>query len=110
MDIFLIATSADPVDCKDDDLRLVGGKSEREGSLQICRNGVWGSICERRSTFRYTEASIACADLGYNPAGTSLNCKSKPSLVDYILLDCNLQVHWFCHQNTSLKIVAFLRI
>lgn len=68
--IFLTVTTADPVDCQDDDLRLFGGNSEREGSLQICRNGVWGSICSR---FTYIEASVACADLGYNPAGMSLN-------------------------------------
>lgn len=60
----------DAVLCDDGDLRLVGGRdSEREGNLEICFNGVWGSVCENRRDFSSKDAAVACNQLGYNPTG-----------------------------------------
>ena len=59
----------EPVDCEDGELRLVGGMNKREGNLQICFNGVWGSVCLNNRDSFLTEAAVACRQLGYNPSG-----------------------------------------
>ena len=56
--------------CDDGDLRLVGGRNdEKEGNLEICFNGVWGSVCQNERDFYKSEAAVACRQLGYNPLG-----------------------------------------
>jgi len=45
------------------DLRLVGGRTYREGRLEIRRNGIWGTICDDH--FSDVDASVACRQLGY---------------------------------------------
>ena len=50
--------------CNDSDIRLVDGETEREGRLEICINGIWGSVCNRRWDVR--DARVVCRQLGYN--------------------------------------------
>ena len=59
----------DPIvsDCLDGDIRLVGGSTPNEGSVQVCLNGAWGSVCHH--SFHVNEARVACAQLGYQRAG-----------------------------------------
>ena len=51
--------------CKDGDLRLVGGVSE--GRLEVCFNKRWGTIDGHRWT--YTDTEVACKQLGYSAQG-----------------------------------------
>ena len=51
---------------------LVDGTVDSEGRLEMCSNGVWGTVCSHeidRSyhyyTFRQTSAHVACKVLGY---------------------------------------------
>ncbi len=47
--------------CNDDDLRLVGSDNSYEGTVEICRNGVWGMI----SDFNWgsSDARVVCQQL-----------------------------------------------
>ena len=41
----------------------MNGTVEREGRLEICAKGVWGTICP---SFSKSSAYVACKQLGYN--------------------------------------------
>ena len=62
--------------CSDGDVRLVGSTVEFEGRVEICVNGVWGTVCfsTRSSTYysRYwdeRDARVVCRQLGHQELG-----------------------------------------
>ena len=55
------------VSCDDGDLRLVGGKSESEGRLDICFSQRWGTI--NGDGWTPSDTQVACRQLGFEGAG-----------------------------------------
>ena len=58
-------------------MRLVGGPSEYEGIIEICYNGVWGTICiaddwDIHSYFTAPDAGVVCHQLGHQRVGKLL--------------------------------------
>ena len=49
--------------CATGDLRLTGGSNEYEGRVEICMNGVWGSVSDYG--WDGTDASVVCRQLQY---------------------------------------------
>ena len=49
--------------CRDGDVQLVGGRTEREGIVEMCYNGVWGAVCA--DGWNDIAANITCSQLGY---------------------------------------------
>ena len=49
------------LECTHGDLRLVGGKTESEGLVELCYEGDWYSVCG----VSFDEASVLCKQLGY---------------------------------------------
>ena len=54
-------------DCANGDVRLVNGTTLYEGRVEICYDGVWGSVCDRN--WDYWDAAIVCLQMGFQ--GTS---------------------------------------
>ena len=54
--------------CTTGDLRLVGGSYANQGRVEVCNNGVWGTVCH--DFWSSVDASVACRQLGF-----SRNCK-----------------------------------
>lgn len=50
--------------CTDGQTRLVNGTLAQEGRVEVCLNGIWGSICQ--SGFGQDDAYVICKELGYN--------------------------------------------
>ena len=50
--------------CNESSIRLVGGQSEREGTVEVCQNGAWGPICSNQ--WNAPDAAVVCRQLGHS--------------------------------------------
>ena len=54
-------------ECSGTDVRLVDGATQYDGTVQICHNGIWGSVCG--FLWGDIDARVACRQLGFSPVG-----------------------------------------
>ena len=52
------------LDCSDGDIRLVGGETRSEGTVEICFDSLWGLIDE--SGWGIADAVVICRELGFH--------------------------------------------
>ena len=45
-------------------MRLVGGKTEAEGRVELCDRQMWGTVCDNEWTDKHT--AVVCRDLGFS--------------------------------------------
>ena len=45
----------------------MGGSNALEGRVEVCVNGVWGTVCS--DLWGSEEASVACGQLGFSRTG-----------------------------------------
>ena len=53
--------------CSDGDLKLIGGTTEYEGTVLLCINNAWGTVCDYN--WGYNDAQVVCDALGYMSPG-----------------------------------------
>ena len=53
-------------DCSDGDVRLVGSNYQHMGTVEVCRNNLWGLINEEE--WGLADANVICHQLGYTKA------------------------------------------
>ena len=50
-------------------VRLIGGLIPEEGTVEVCVNGVWSSVCNNYNQWDYKDAFVVCRQLGYPATG-----------------------------------------
>ena len=50
--------------CGHGTLRIIDGRFSNEGRVEICINGVWGTVCD--DYWDSNDARVVCRQLGYN--------------------------------------------
>lgn len=55
------------MDCRDGDVRLIQREEAYSGVFQLCRGGVWGTLCINSVFSSLFSADIACEQLGFDP-------------------------------------------
>ena len=55
--------------CNHGTVRLVGGRYSYRGRVEICINGVWGTVCD--NSWDYSDAYVVCRQLGF-PSGMNI--------------------------------------
>ena len=56
-------------DCLEGDVRIRGGTHPSNGRVEVCKNGIWGSVCF--SGWSDNEAAVVCRHLGHDSNGTA---------------------------------------
>ena len=51
-------------ECSDGLIRLSGGLVARQGRVEICLEGRWGTVCD--TSWDSRDATVVCRQLGYN--------------------------------------------
>ena len=64
--------------CLTGDVRLVNGSTEMAGRLEVCFNGVWGTVC--RFGWTAEAATVVCKQLGFtfNDSGVVVATNTFP--------------------------------
>ena len=53
--------------CLEGEVRLLGGRSQYEGRVELCHNRVWGKVCY--DLWSNEDARVVCRQLGYATNG-----------------------------------------
>ena len=53
--------------CSHGDIKLAGSNAIMEGRVEVCLNGLWGTVCD--DLWTQVDANVACRQLGYSNLG-----------------------------------------
>ena len=62
--------------CNEGALKLAGGSTNNEGRVEICSNGIWGTICDANK-WDSRDATVVCKQLGYKNPSKEVISKHK---------------------------------
>ena len=83
-----ISTLLDPP-CSVGDIRLAGGRDRTEGKVKLCRNGVWGTVCDG-GYWDSLDATVVCRQLCFQH-------ESENTYLDFITLLSALLLFFSTH-------------
>ena len=85
-DYVTVALMLDTLQCHETDVRVIDGRTANDGRVQICYNGLWGSVCD--DSWDERDAKVVCRQLGYEGSEFRTYCtvvKEVKQLTKYVL-------------------------
>ena len=67
LSICILCINTVPSNCTNGDIRLQNGLNAREGNVEVCVDGFWGTVCSNYWDSR--EATVVCKQLGFVNSG-----------------------------------------
>jgi len=61
--------------CSNGTIQLAGGQSSNEGRVEVCINGVWGTVCD--DYWDSNDAKVVCRELGLPYTGNKIKLPAK---------------------------------
>ena len=69
--MWLPSSAAVGLPCEEGAVRLRNGTTEREGRVELCLNGIWGTVCD--DNWNDNAATVVCRQLDFSETG-GLRC------------------------------------
>ena len=99
----------DPGECTGGAVRLIDGVLEHEGRVEVCINGVWGSICG--NGWNAIDGYVLCKELGFDDSGlqsrhwlVQVDCMNLlPFTCSYLFTCILISLHFF-YSNLCLRL------
>ena len=85
--------------CFNGTIQLVGGQSTNEGRVDICINGVWGTVCD--DYWDTSDARAVCRQLGLPYTGNKIKLPANYYVIptsEYLLISASIvsQTQYSC--------------
>ena len=87
------------MNCSEGNVRLRFGANETIGTVEVCADGFWGTICYNLWDSR--DADVVCRQLGFQTFGNEEDMGDL--CIDIVLRVCSMQVQF--HTLTAILVV-----